>query len=660
MNAFKVAPSFEAGDKYGQMLLFLEEDESYWVKNDTWDVRDSVFATYSLTGSNRNPTKQIHFSTFKEERLKNEAKFYLAYSLKNRLLLPISVFNSFKAPLEYLASFMSTYGQAKSFYGVVVSDTQLVQFLKDMGVCTGKSDNEAYRNHLWLKNALSTFITDYYDEDEKTENDVWIAVNIPGARLSAAERSGTKRVLNFHDIPRYYREMTKRFLRSLVTRRSWSYCCEILMYIRYFFSVFYEHGYSDGFLKKLVREDVEKYLLWVADNYRDKNATYRSKAVSFIRSFIWYTQMAQYPQSPETEVENLIYGDDYPRRERAADTMEKVRYIPEPVREQLDAVIYELEPTDMIPVYILLRETGWRGTDILNLRYRNCLDYRWNKVEDRYVSYLCCEITKTGIPVHKIPVRDGVAEMVRKLSDEAAQKSTKENNPDGYLFNTYEGQNMGMPLSKIAFVQAVQQLIEKKGICDAEGKTYHFRSHSLRHTRAMEYAEQGMPIGIIQQILGHCSLQMTLHYAKVSENALYERWKETEKLNLFHLKDSRQTEKTETVKQQELSIRYEYIRKNLDAVRVPFGTCFKPSKIACRQQMSLCLECCSFCSTMENIPEFEEEIRRVQGLIDISRKTGREDWEKKNTEYLNILEKMLERIRKEGTVHKNGSLREEC
>ena len=659
MNAFKAAPSFEAGDKYGQMLLFLEEDKGYWLENDTWDVRDSVFATYGLTIGNRHATKQIHFSTFKDERLKNEAKFYLVYSMKSHLLLPFYVFNNIKAPLDYLASFMNANGKGTSFNRIEIGDTQLVRFLRSMGICTGKSDSEAYRNHLWFRSGFLKFITAYYDEREETEKDVWIAVNIPGARVSAAEKSGTKRSLSFHDVPGYYREMTKRFLRSLITRRSWSYCCEMLMYIRYFFSIFYEHGYGEGFLKRLTREDVEKYLLWVADNYHDRNATYRSKAVSFIWSFLWYIQIAQYAQAPETDVEKLIYGDDYPRRERAADTMQKVRYIPEPVKEQLDAAIYELEPADIIPVYILLRETGWRGTDILNLRYGNCLDYRWNTVEGRYVSYLCGEITKTGIPVHKIPIRNEVTKMVRKLADEAAQKSTERNNPDGYLFNTYEGRKMGMPLSKPYFAQAVQKLIEKKGISDAEGKIYRFRTHSLRHTRAMEYVEQGMSIGIIQQILGHCSLQMTLHYAKVSENALYEKWKQTEKLNLFHLKDSRQTERNGVEREQEKGIHYEYVRKNLDAVRVPFGTCFKPSKIACRQQMSHCLECPSFCSTRENIPEFEEEIRRVSELIDISRKTGREDWEKKNTEYLNILEKMLERIHKEGAVHKNGILREE-
>ena len=659
MNAYKTAPSFEAGDKYGRMLFFLSEDEGYWIKNDTWDVRDNVFAAYGLSIRIYNATKKIHFTGFKEDQLKNEAKFYLAYSLKNQLLSALRVFNMFKAPLDYLASYMNVNGQRESFNNVEIGDVQLVRFLKSMGIRSEKSDSVVYRNHFEFKSGLLRFITAYYDEREETEKDVWIAVNIPGARISAAEKSGTRRSLNFHDIPGYYREMTKRFLRNLVTRRSWSYCCEILVYIRYFFDAFYGHGYGDGFLKGLAREDVEKYLLWIADDYHDRNATYRSKAVSFTRSFLWYIQLAQYPQAPKTEVEKLIYGDDYPRRERAADTMEKVRYIPGPVKEQLDAAIYEIEPPDMIPVYILLRETGWRGTDVLNLRYGNCLDYRWNKTEGRYVSYLCSEITKTGIPAHKIPIRDEVSEMVRKLADEAVQKSTEENNPDGYLFNTYEGRNMGMPLSKPAFVQAMQNLIDKKSICDAEGRMHHFRTHSLRHTRALEYAEQGMPIGIIQQILGHCSLQMTLHYAKVSENALYEKWKETEKLNLFHLGDNCRTEKNSTGNGHEGSLRYECIRKNLDAVRVPFGTCFKPSKIACRHQMSHCLECSSFCSTMDNAPEFEEEIRRVRELIEISRRTEREDWEKKNTEYLNILEKMLERIRREGIVHKNGILREE-
>ena len=62
---------------------------------------------------------------------------------------------------------------------------------------------------------------------------------------------------------------------------------------------------------------------------------------------------------------------------------------------------------------------------------------------------------------------------------------------------------MGLPYSKPAFSKAVQELIHKKGIVDGDGQPYHFKAHSLRHTRAMEYTEQGMPIGIIKQVLGH-------------------------------------------------------------------------------------------------------------------------------------------------------------
>ena len=86
-------------------------------------------------------------------------------------------------------------------------------------------------------------------------------------------------------------------MRRLVVKRSWSHCSEMLRYIRTFFHLFYEHGYGDGFLKGLNRFDVEKYIEWVADDYEGDNATYASKAVSFVREFLDYIQMAEYPEA---------------------------------------------------------------------------------------------------------------------------------------------------------------------------------------------------------------------------------------------------------------------------------------------------------------------------------------------------------------------------
>ena len=121
--------------------------------------------------------------------------------MKSNLLSPFYVFNNIKAPLDSLASFMNVHGKGKSFNGLEISDVQLVGFLRSRGICTEKPDSEAYRNHLRFRSGFLKFITAFYDEREETEKEVWIAVNIPGARLSAAEKSGTKRSLSFHEVP---------------------------------------------------------------------------------------------------------------------------------------------------------------------------------------------------------------------------------------------------------------------------------------------------------------------------------------------------------------------------------------------------------------------------------------------------------------------------
>ena len=231
----------------------------------------------------------------------------------------------------------------------------------------------------------------------------------------------------------------------------------------------------------LDRQDVENYLGWVAEDYEKRNATFRSKAVSFVRSWLDYIQIAEYPQAPRQSIERLIFDDDVPKRERAADTIEKVRYIPAPIIQQMDACIEQIEPAEMRPVYVLLRETGWRGTDVLNLRYDSCLQYIWNAKEGRSVPYLCAEITKVGIPQLKDPIRDEVAAMVKLLAEEAERDSTEENNPDKYLFNCYEGRWMGLPYSKPAFSRSVQRMIDKNDIRDADGKLFHFKAHGLRN-----------------------------------------------------------------------------------------------------------------------------------------------------------------------------------
>ncbi len=648
-NSTSLALAEEAAqrDCFSEVGKYLSSEGGYWQTHDVWTKDAGAFSERKISLEGVRGRVIADFSTVPDGRLKTELKYYALWSLSMGVISASTFMLNYKSAVKDLGEFLISNGCTSGLTEAVITEDELAEkgwsaFHKD--------------TILRVLGRAKTILADIYDIGDETEKDLWRALRIPGARLSAAQKRA-KPTLRFTDIPEFYKETVKRYLRRMVVKRSWSHCSEMLRYVRTFFRLFYENRYEDGFLKNLNRFDIEKYLEWIAEAYEDDNATYTSKAVSFIREFLDYIQMAEYPEAPEKDVYRLIFDDDIPKRERPEDTFEKIKYIPEPVRIQLDANVSAIEPEEMQPLYVLLRETGWRGTDVLDLRYDNCLDYVWDKEEEKYVPYLCGEITKTGIPLLKIPIREDVAEMIEGLKKEAATKSTERNNPERYLFNTYEGINTGLPYSKPAFAKAVQDMINRKGILGADGKPYHFKTHSLRHTRATEYAEQGMPIGVIQRMLGHCSLQMSLHYAKVSDNVLYKKWKETEALGILHLAANPPGKELEAAPSGTVS--YEHVRKGLDAVRVPFGVCFKPSKLPCKTQLKHCLECASFCSTRENESEYREEIRRVGAQIALGKRLGRQEWVDKNQEYLELLMAMAERIRQEGIVHKNGALRED-
>ncbi|WP_346917572.1 tyrosine-type recombinase/integrase [Clostridium sp.] len=639
-------------DKYNEMIEYLKQQgNGYWLESDIWDF----YSKFNYDLDSARLKKHIDFTVVRSNNLILELKYGVIYGLKNHYFNPQYIINNFQAFIKKIQKYNDK-NQINSIVNIDINKFNL--FLINVENLTEHSA----KNYIKYSKIFNIILTDFYDDREEFEKDIWDCYKINGVRIPGAGFTGSgHKSLIFIRIPIYYRNCVKRYLRTIITKMSVAHCMNVLKAIEVFFLTFYKMGYSDGFLKNISRDDIEKYIYEISNKYKSRNVTYYNKFISHPRIFLKYIQIAEYDEAPIKEISHIIFYDDIPKREKDSDRLKRVKFIPEPILKQLDNHIMDLDRTQFIPIYILLRETGWRGTDILNLRYDNCLEQIWNSKEQIYNYYLCGEITKTGIAQLKIPIRDKVAEMVQNTVNKAKELSTEDNNPKKYLFNTYEGRLTGKTIHKRTFVNCVQRLIDKADIRNENGELYHFRVHSLRHTRAKEYIEQGMGISVIQQILGHTSLQMTVHYATVSENTLYEKWKDTEDLELFKVN----TETNELIEVDtstdagENLIRYEYVKKNLDAVRVPFGVCFKPSKLPCKQQMNHCLTCASFCTTTENIPEYEEEIQKVKYQIEISDKFGRELWAEKNTGYLELLEKTLGKIREYKLVHKNDKSRED-
>lgn len=642
-------------NKYEEIIKYLKQDNDYWINNDRWDLTESFFVGELVRRS-----RYIDFSSFKNTLLKNELKYYIVFNFKEKKLSNRYIVD-LTCHFKLLGDFCNKYYyNVNSFSDVEYKKfyNKWVLYLSEIGMIYGREKINGLKIIKLL--FVIKFTGQFYDNREEIEKDIWYARNIKGVKITATQCNQTNR-LNFTSIPPYYRETVKRYFVTIVTKKSFTLCGSVLTYLNYFFKSFYSRGYKDGFVEILERKDIEEYIFHLMNYRKGKNNNGTSHYISYVRMFLEYIQLAQYKQATKKDISFLIFQDDMPKKSSWDSKNIKAKFIPEPILKQLDSNIKDLDRPEFIPIYILLRETGWRGTDILNLRYHNCLEQIWNNKEKNYNYYLCGEITKTGIAQLKIPIRDKVAEMVQKAIDKAKELSTEENNPNKYLFNVYEGRLKGTPMPKHTLKYSINKLIKEKDIRDVNGELFHFRLHSLRHTRAKEYVEQGVGLSVIQQILGHTSLQMTVHYATVDENIVYEKWKATEDLELFKLN-------TETYKLEQVDlntdegkdlIKYEYVKKNLDAVKVPFGVCFKLSKLPCKQQMNHCLNCASFCTTTENITEYEDEIENVKKQIDISKRYGRELWAEKNKSYLKLLEDTLNQVKEHKLIHKNGKSRED-
>lgn len=201
---------------------------------------------------------------------------------------------------------------------------------------------------------------------------------------------------------------------------------------------------------------------------------------------------------------------------------------------QLKEHLENLTPSEYIPVVILLIASGWRISDVLNLRYDTCLEH----TEQGW--YLKGDIRKTRTLGHRIPITDEVHSVVEAVVQIARLKSTETNNPRHLLFNRYRGSRMGLSMDAHRVSEALNRLAQKYNIIDDQGDLYHFKLHAFRHTKGVELINHGMSLVHVQKWMAHMSPEMTLVYAKVLDTTLRKSWEQAVQNGLFRITDSGQ------------------------------------------------------------------------------------------------------------------------
>ena len=621
-------------DNY-QKNTMLETITGYF-DNDIWDINTEEMQ--ELMKYNERINRKQHNLNFSgiPEPIKLEAKYWIWWRFTNDTITAHSAFGVVLV-LRKIGEFIENYyPEIDSIRRIPYEKYRLqwTNFLSTQGYNVKNGNAWCGTYHMFYK-----FINDFYDDRDEFEKDIWDCRKIDGASIT---KTSTSYLLNFTDVPLNFMSLAKKYLKYRTTIYSYSQCRADLIAIRWFFIGIHiqEPEWTD--LQKLTRKHMECFFSWYRTQTIGKKKKYY-EYLTTIRSFLEYIQRAGYSEAPKISVACLIFQEDIPRMPRKSE--EEIKYIPEEVIRQFDEHIEEIKPERYVPVVIVMRASGWRISDVLSLRYDKCLEHTskgW---------YLKGDISKVALREHRIPITEDVAKCIASYAEEVAEKSTSFNNPHKLLFNTFHGQRRGISYTASEVLQAINKCAEINDIRDMNGKRFHFKNHAFRHTKAVELINNGMNVLHVQKWLAHASPEMTMRYAKILDDNMRASWEEVIKKGLFRIDtEGNAVGINPDSEPDEDLIEWEYIKNNLDAVRLPLGYCMKPSKVDCRMQQNPCLNCHSLCTTPDFIPEFRKEIREIEKVIKIGRSQGRTVWVEKNESLLEQYTKVLKTL-EQGKIH---------
>lgn len=182
--------------------------------------------------------------------------------------------------------------------------------------------------------------------------------------------------------------------------------------------------------------------------------------------------------------------------------------LPRPLSPQYDQLFQEeflASDNFIMRSFYVMRHTGLRIGELVSLPF-DCMHTSPD-------GNICLKVPLGKMDTERlVPLRPNVVLLIKELQEAARQRTKNGAHPRG-LFVHSSGRRLKSHSFHYAFVDLKKRLILSGKIVETAAEP--INPHRLRHTYATTLLTGGMNIVVLQKLLGHRAIRMTLRYAEV-------------------------------------------------------------------------------------------------------------------------------------------------
>lgn len=453
--------------------------------------------------------------------------------------------------------------------------------------------------------------------------DIWRLHTLAGLTVNAGKAADARTHLRFDRISQpWLRELAKRWTRLRLSSglAVGTVVNDVAALIR--FSTFLAHSTpAVDALAQVDRSLLERYLAWVStqpvgQGIKEDGATALSGFFHAIRRHGWDDSL------PTTAV---FFTGDTPRRAPRLS-----RQLAEHVMAQVEAPA-NLDrwphPQGRLLTMILIR-CGLRASDACTLAF-DCLVHDGQGAP--YLRYLNHKMRREAA----VPIDEELETEIRAQRDRVAARWP---GAHPHLFPALTGNANGQrAMTYYSYRAMLNRWLADCEIRDEHGQPAHLTPHQWRHTFACRLINRDVPQEVVRVLLDHESMQMTAHYARITDQTVRRRWEQATKVNI---NGERVTLDPDGPLAQ---AQWAKTRYGIATQTLPHGYCGLPVQKSC-PHANACLTCPVFLTGPEFLPELREHRGRTLTLIDRAQATGQTRVAEMNTQVLTNLNRMISEV----------------